>query len=212
MNTSNITNYKPKDFAELLGVSVKTLQRWDREGILKANRTPTDRRYYTHYQYLQFKGIQTENDDRKTVIYARVSTRNRKDDLQNQVSFLRQFCNARGMIVDQCIEDYGSGLNYNRKKWNDLLEEVMEQKVKTIVITHKDRFIRFGYDWFERFCEKFHTTILVVNNEELSPKEELVQDAVSILQEFSDRLYGLRKYKKLIEGDEEIAEELQDRN
>lgn len=62
MNTSNITNYKPKDFAELLGVSVKTLQRWDRDGILKANRTPTDRRYYTYDQYLQFKGIQTEND------------------------------------------------------------------------------------------------------------------------------------------------------
>lgn len=61
MNTSNITNYKPKDFAELLGVSVKTLQRWDREGILKANRTPTDRRYYTYDQYLQFKGINTEN-------------------------------------------------------------------------------------------------------------------------------------------------------
>lgn len=56
MNTFNITNYKPKDYAELLGVSVKTLQRWDREGILKANRTPTDRRYYTYEQYLQFKG------------------------------------------------------------------------------------------------------------------------------------------------------------
>jgi len=64
MNTSNITNYKPKDFAELLGVSVKTLQRWDRDGILKANRTPTDRRYYTYDQYLQFKGIKTENDIR----------------------------------------------------------------------------------------------------------------------------------------------------
>ena len=61
MNTSNITNYKPKDFAELLGVSVKTLQRWDREGTLKANRTPTDRRYYTYDQYLQFKGINTED-------------------------------------------------------------------------------------------------------------------------------------------------------
>ena len=52
MNTSNITNYKPKDFAELLGVSVKTLQRWDREETLKANRTPTNRRYYTYDQYL----------------------------------------------------------------------------------------------------------------------------------------------------------------
>ena len=54
MNTSNITNYKPKDFAELLGVSVKTLQRWDREGTLKANRTPTDRRYYTYDQYFMY--------------------------------------------------------------------------------------------------------------------------------------------------------------
>lgn len=80
MNTLKITNYKPKDFAELLGVSVKTLQRWDREGILKANRTPTDRRYYTYDQYLQFKGINTENDNRQIVIYARVSTRNQKDD------------------------------------------------------------------------------------------------------------------------------------
>ena len=208
MNTSNITNYKPGDFAELLGVSVKTLQRWDREGILKANRTPTDRRYYTYDQYLQFKGIKTEKDNRQTVIYAR----NQKEDLQNQVTFLRQFCNAKGMIVDQCIEEYGSGLNYNRKKWNQLLEEVMEQKIKTIVVTHQDRFIRFGYDWFERFCEKFHTTIVIVNNEELSPQEELVQDVISILQVFSCRLYGLRKYKNQIKRDEEIVKELQDRN
>ena len=63
-----------------------------------------------------------------------VSTRNQKDDLQNQVTFLRQFCNAKGIIVDQCIEDYGSGLNYNRKKWNELLDEVMEQKIKTIIV------------------------------------------------------------------------------
>ena len=209
-NTSNITNYKTKDFAELLGVSVKTLQRWDREGTLKANRTPTDRRYYTYHQYLQFKGIDTENDTRQIVIYARVSTRDQKDDLQDQVSFLRQFCNARGVIVDQCIEEYGSGLNYNRKKWNQLLDEVMEQTIKTIIVTHKDRFIRFGYDWFEKFCMKFNTTI--VNNEELSPQEELVQDIVSLLHVFSCRLYGLRKYKKQIERDEEIAKELQDGN
>lgn len=67
-DTSNITNYKPKDFAELLGVSAKTLQRWDREGTLKATRTPTGRRYYTYDQYLQFKGINTEDDTRQVVI------------------------------------------------------------------------------------------------------------------------------------------------
>ena len=212
MNTSNITNYKPKDFAELLGMSVKTLQRWDRDGILKANRTPTDRRYYTYDQYLQFKGIQTENDIRDTVIYARVSTRNQKDDLQNQVEFLKQFCNAKGIIVNQCVEDFGSGLNYNRKKWNRLLDEVMANKIKTIVISNKDRFVRFGYDWFEKFCEKFNTKIIIVNNETLSPNEELVQDIISILHVFSCRLYGLRKYKKQIKEDEEIAKELQNGN
>ena len=212
MNTSNITNYKPKDFAELLGVSVKTLQRWDREDILKANRTPTDRRYYTYDQYLQFKGIQTKNDIRDIVIYARVSTRNQRDGLQNQVGFLRQFCNAKGMIVDQCIDDFGSGLNYNRKKWNKLLDEVMENKIKAIVISSKDRFIRFGYGWFERFCGKFNTKIIIVNNETLSPDEELVHDIISILHVFSCRLYGLRKYKKQIKDDDEIAKELQNRN
>ena len=212
MNTSNITNYKPKDFAELLGVSVKTLQRWDRDGILKANRAPTDRRYYTYNQYLQFKGIQTENDIRDTVIYARVSTRNKKDDLQNQVEFLKQFCNAKGIIVNQCIGDFGSGLNYNRKKWNKLLDEVMGNKIKTIVISNKDRFIQFGYDWFEKFCEKFNTKIIIVNNETLSPNEELVQDIISILHVFSCRLYGLRKYKNQIKEDEEIAKELQNGN
>ena len=212
MNMSNITNYKPKDFAELLGVSVKTLQRWDRDGIWKANRTPTDRRYYTYDQYLQFKGIKTKNDRRDIVIYARVSTRNQKDDLQNQVDFLKQFCNAKGMIVNQCIEDFGSGLNYNRKKWNKLLDDVMGNKIKTIVITNKDRFIRFGYDWFEKFCEKFNTKIIIVKNETLSPKEELVQDMIAILHEFRCRLYGLRKYKNQIKGDEEIVKELQNGN
>ena len=87
--------------------------------------------------------IYSSNDIRDTVIYARVSTRNQKDDLQNQVEFLKQFCNAKGMIVNQCIEDFGSGLNYNRKKWNNLLDEVMANKIKTIVISNKDRFIRF---------------------------------------------------------------------
>lgn len=103
-------------------------------------------------------------------------------------------------------------MNYNRKKWNRLLEEVMENKIKTIVISNKDRFVRFGYDWFEIFCEKFNTEIIVVKNETLSPNEELVQDILSILHVFSCRFYGLRKYKKQIREDEEIAKELQNGN
>ena len=209
MNTSNITNYKPKEFAELLNVSVKTLQRWDREKTLVANRTPTNRRYYTYDQYLQFKGIGRDTDSRKIVIYTRVSTRNQTDDLEKQVDFLQQYVNAKGLIADDIVRDYGSGLNYNRKKWNQLLNEVMENKIKVIFISHKDRFVRFGFDWFEKFCNKFNVEIVVVKNEKLSPPEELVQDIVSILQVFSCRLYGLRKYKKQIEGDETIAKGVQ---
>lgn len=212
MNISNITNYKPKEFAELLNVTVKTLQRWDREKTLVANRTPTNRRYYTYDQYLQFKGIGRDADSRKIVIYTRVSTRNQADDLENQVDFLQNYVNAKGLIVDEVIRDYGSGLNYNRKKWNQLLGEVMENKVKMIFVSHKDRFVRFGFDWFERFCNKFNVEIVVVKNDKLSPHEELVQDIVSILHVFSCRLYGLRKYKKQIEGDETIAKGIQDRN
>ena len=212
MNTSNITNYKPKEFAELLNVTVKTLQRWDREKTLVANRTPTNRRYYTYDQYLQFKGIGKDADSRKIVIYTRVSTRNQTDDLENQVDFLQQYVNAKGLIVDEIIRDYGSGLNYNRKKWNQLLGEVMENKIKMILVSHKDRFVRFGFDWFEKFCNKFNVEIVVVKNEKLSPHEELVQDIVSILHLFSCRLYGLGKYKKQIEGDETIAKGVQNGN
>ena len=184
MNISNITNYKPKEFAELLNVTVKTLQRWDREKTLVANRTPTNRRYYTYDQYLQFKGIGRDVDSRKIVIYTRVSTRNQTDDLEDQVDFLQTYVNAKGLIVDEVIRDYGSGLNYNRKKWNQLLGEGMENKVKMIFVSHKDRFVRFGFDWFEKFCNKFNVEIVVVKNDKLSPHEELVQDIVSILHVF----------------------------
>lgn len=205
-------HYKPKEFAELLNVSVITLQRWDNNGKLKAFRTPTNRRYYTYEQYLEYKGIHKKNNDRKTIIYTRVSTANQKDDLKNQVDFLRQYANAKGMIIDEVIEDYGSGLNYNRKKWNKLIDECMTNEIDTIIITHKDRFIRFGYDWFERFLAKFNVDIIIVNNESFSPQEELVQDIISILHIFSCRIYGLRKYKNKIREDEEVEKSLQDRN
>lgn len=208
----HITNYKPKDFAELLNVSVKTLQRWDRDKILIAKRTPTDRRYYTYDQYLEFKGVTNDSNAKKKIIYTRVSTNNQKDDLKNQVKFLLDFANAKGIIIDETIEDIGSGLNYNRKKWNKLIEHCMENKIDSIMITHKDRFIRFGYEWFERFLGKYNVKIIVVNNETLSPNEELVQDIISILHVFSCKIYGMRKYKKKIEEDEEIAKSIQNRN
>ena len=203
--------YKPREFAEMLGISIKTLQRWDNEGKLRANRSPTDRRYYTHKQYVDYMG-EGENKTGKIIIYTRVSTQNQRDDLNNQVEFLKQYANAKGMIVDEIFEDVGSGLNYNRKKWNKLVEDCMIGLVKTILVAHKDRFIRFGYEWFERFLKSNGVEIIVVNNEKLSPEEELVNDLISIIHVFSCKIYGLRKYKKQIKEDEEIAKELQNGN
>ena len=210
--SKHITNYKPKDFAELLNVSVKTLQRWDRDKILIAKRTPTDRRYYTYDQFLEFKCVSNDSNIKKKIIYTRASTNNQKDDFKNQVKFLLDFANAKGIIIDEVIEDIGSGLNYNRKKWNKLIEHCMENKIDSIMVTRKDRFIRFGYEWFERFLGKYDVKIIVVNNETLSPNEELVQDIISILHVFSCKIYGMGKYKKKIEEDEEIAKSIQNRN
>ena len=194
---------KPKDFAEKIGVTVKTLQNWDNDGTLKAQRTPTNRRYYTEKQYLEYIG-QGKSSQRKVVAYARVSNAGQKDDLANQVKFLRNYANGKGIILDEVITDIGSELNYKRKKWNQLLDSIMSNEIDTVYITYKDRFIRFGYDWFEKLAHKFNTQIVVLNNPDLSPTEELTEDLVSIIHVFSCRIYGLRKYKKKIENDETL--------
>lgn len=194
--------YKPNEFAELINMSVKTLQRWDYEGILKAYRTPTDRRYYTHEQYLAYIGESSKEENRgKVIIYARVSNQGQKDDLVNQVNFLRDFVNAKGIIVDEVIEEIGSGLNYKRKKWNKLINLAFEGKVSKIFISHKDRFVRFGYDWFYSFLTSLGVEMIVVNNESLSPQEEMIQDLISIIHVFSCRIYGLSKYKSKIKDE-----------
>ena len=197
-------SYKPNEFARLVGVTVRTLQRWDTEGVLKAYRTPTNRRYYTHEQYLAYTGESANAEMKgKSVIYARVSNQGQKDDLANQVKFLRDFANAKAVVIDDVIEEIGSGLNYNRKKWNDLLKLSFEGEVSKIFVSHKDRFVRFGFEWFESFLSSRGVEIIVVNNETLSPQEEMVQDLISIIHVFSCRIYGLRKYKKKIKDDPE---------
>lgn len=194
------------EMAKRLNVSVKTLQRWDREGILVAKRTPTDRRYYTEDQYLEYIGSSTKSK-RKTIAYARVSNANQKDDLRNQITFIRNHVNAKGEILDDVIEDIGSGLNYNRKHWNDLLlNQIPKGEIEKIYITYKDRFVRFGFDWFERFCNHYNCEIVVINNPDTSPQKELVDDLISIIHVFSCRIYGLRKYKKDISLDESLQD------
>ncbi|QUB97082.1 IS607 family transposase [Leptotrichia sp. oral taxon 221] len=196
--------YKPNEFGKMIGRTVNTLQRWDREGILKARRTPTNRRYYTEEDYYNIMGIQQENAENQVndvIIYARVSNQNQKDDLKNQVEFLKTYANAKGYIISSIITDIGSGLDYNRKGFNSILYSEKKQK---ILISYKDRFVRFGYSWFDNFLKSKGSEIIVVNNQTLSPKQELVEDLISIIQIFSYRIDGLKKYKKKIKNDEEL--------
>lgn len=196
--------YKIHEMAEKLGVSIKTLQRWDNTGKLPARRTPSNQRYYTEDQYFDYMGLSVEKPQRKVVAYARVLLRNQKGDLKNQIDFIRTFANAKGVILDECIEDIGSGLNYNRPKWNELLQAVMRDEVAIIYVTYKDRFVRFGFEWFENLCKQHQTEIVILNYEETSSDKELVEDLTSIVHVFSCRLYGLQKYKKIIKEDKEV--------
>jgi putative resolvase len=189
--------YSPKNFSKLVGVSVFTLQRWDRNGTLAAHRTPTNRRYYTHDQYLQYRGL-ISNEQGKTIAYARVSSPSQKKDLLMQKDALRAYCVEHKIKVDQWIEDIGSALNYKRKGFNQIIEEIELGHVKRVVIGYEDRFVRFGYDWFEAFCERHGTEIVVTNGEAFSPEQELVKDLLAIVTVFSARLHGLRSHKNAI--------------
>lgn len=195
---------RPKDVAKILKRTVRTLQEWDKAGKFTALRDPiTNRRYYTEEQVMEHLGQKNRKSD-DIVIYARVSTKNQQDDMERQIEFLRQYANAKGYIVSEVISDIGSGLNYTRKKWNDLLRRIQDKEISKVIISHKDRFIRFGFDWFAQLAMSNGCAIEVVNNDTTSPQAELVQDLVSILHCFSCKIYGLRKYKNKIIKDKTI--------
>lgn len=189
--------YSPRQFGKLIGKSVNTLQKWDRKGILPAYRSPTNRRYYTHEQYLQYRGL-ISSEQGLVIAYARVSSPGQKKDLVIQKEALRVYCLEHGIKVDQWVEDTGSALNYKRKGFNQIIERIELGQVKRLIIGSQDRFVRFGYDWFEQFCERHGTEITVIHGESFSPEEELVRDLIAIVTVFSARLHGLRSHKNLI--------------
>lgn len=194
--------YKVGEFAKLLNVTVKTLQNWDKQGTLKAYRTPTNQRFYTEEQLNQILNLSNPNQIEKQGLkigYCRVSTHNQKSSLQNQEDYLRNYTNAKGVILDEVFTDIGSGINYNRKNFNKILELVEAREVSEIYVTYKDRFVRFGFDWFNTFCEKHDAKIIVLNQPSTSPEQELAEDLLNIATVFSARNPGLRTYKKQLE-------------
>lgn len=188
--------YKVGEFSEKVGVSISTLQRWDRTNVLKSRRTPTNQRYYTDEDLNKVLNLEAGVESkRKNVGYCRVSTQGQKHNLENQKEFVSVYSLSHGVILDEIYTDIGSGLNYKRQNWNRLLKEVENNEIDKIYVTYKDRFVRFGYEWFEEFCTSHGTEIIVLNQKQTSPETELTEDLLSILHVFSERNNDLKKYK-----------------
>lgn len=187
--------------AKLLGVSVKTLQRWEREGrLIAVGRTDSNRRLYTEAQIREFIGLrQSISKPTRLVAYCRVSSAAQKPDLANQRKVLEEFVVARGLANVEFVEEVGGGLNFKRKRFLSLMEEIGRREVKTLILAHRDRLTRFGFEWFEHFAQINGCELLVLNQERLSPEQEMVQDLMTIVHCFSSRLYGLRNYRKKLD-------------
>jgi len=187
--------------AKLLGVSVKTLQRWEREGrLVPAARTDSNRRLYTETQLREFIGLrQAVKVPTKLVAYCRVSSAAQKPDLANQRKVLEEFVVAKGLAGVEFIEEIGGGLNFKRPRFLALMDEIGRREIKMLILAHRDRLTRFGFEWFEHFAKINGCELLVLNQERLSPEQEMVQDLMTIVHCFSSRLYGLRNYRKKLD-------------
>lgn len=181
----------PKEAAQQLGVHFRTLVRWEKEGKIQAIKTPSGQRRYDIQSYKLASG-----SIRSTIIYARVSSRAQQSDLNRQIAAI-----ANLYPDAEIISEIGGGLNFKRKKLQALLERVMQGTVGRIIVAHKDRLARFGFDLYRWLCEQHGCEIVVLNETSLSPEAEMVEDILAILHCFSSRLYGLRKYKSQVKED-----------
>ena len=192
----------PRQAANALGVNPRTLARWSEEGKIKTIKTESGQRRYDLADYLKQKSDTTEPTRSHTVLYARVSTSSQRDDLLRQTEAL--ITSYPGCEV---ITEIGSGLNFRRKKLNTILERVIAGDIQCLVVAHKDRLARFGFELIEWLCEKFDCKLVVLYQQKHSPATEIVQDMLSVLHGFSSRLYGLRKYENKLRTDPEIQEQ-----
>ena len=191
-----------KQAANQLGVSVSTLRRWDETGVLVAQRTPKGHRRYDLSKINPNLTRNKVEQQRKTIAYARVSSHEQKSDLQRQIEMLELYCSAQGWSFE-VLSDLGSGMNYHKKGLKRLLDDILDNKIDRLVLTHKDRLLRFGAELVFALCEARQVEVVIINQgENLSFEEELAQDVLEIITVFSARLYGSpsKKNKKLIEA------------
>jgi len=191
--------YTLKEAKKLLGVTTRTIQRWDKEGKIKVVRTIGGRRRIPESEIRRILGLKEE---RVVVGYARVSSTNQKDDLERQKQLIHSYAKDKGYGEIQILSDVGSGLNENRRGFLRLLEMVTERKVSKVIIVCEDRLTRFGFETLRKMFQVFGTAIEVINSGEKTPQEELVEDLITIVSHFAGKLYGMRshKYEEVVEG------------
>lgn len=196
-----------KEVAQLAGVNLDTVRRWDSKGLIKSYRTEGGHRRYdadSVYSYIgQPKSIR---QDKYSLIYARVSTKNRENDLNRQVELLEMFCSSKGWRY-KVLKDIGSGLNYNKKGLIELIRLIETNQIDRLIINYKDRLLRFGSEIIFEMCKWHNVEVIIVSEDE--PKtyeEELVDDVLSIITVFSAKLYGSRSHKNkaVVEKNKEL--------
>lgn len=189
-----------KQVKETYHITSQTLHNWRLGGKIRFEKLPSGKLVYYPFD--------TNTSLDKCVIYARVSNTKQKDDLVRQISILRQFMGANGVIVDAEYSDVASGMNETRPGFTKLIEACATGTIKQIYITYKDRLTRFGFDYIKKMCALWGVEIIVINaTTEQDFQQELTQDLVSIIHHFSMRMYSNRR-KLLKEMSEEISKDI----
>ena len=197
--------------ARILGVTTTTLRNWDKKGLLKPDELTKGkaRRYRIESLRNINRNIIFTKDDLKTIAYARVSSHDQKEDLNRQVQLLELYCAKHGYKYE-VIQDIGSGMNYYKKGLTKLIDLILDNQVQRLILTHKDRLLRFGAELVFSICEAKNVEVIIINQGDETPsfEEELAKDVLEIITVFSARLYGSRskKNKKLISDLEKVVE------
>ena len=181
----------PQQASKLVNVTKQTLVNWENAGLIKCTRTKGGhRRYLKADIIIKFSDQHNIKEPKRSICYCRVSTPNQRADLNTQEEFFR-----RNFPNHEIIRDIGSGLNFKRKGLNSILDAAIKGDIEEIVVTHKDRLCRFGFELIERFItQSSDGKIVVLDQKKTSPQEELVNDLISIITVFSSRLHGLRSH------------------